>query len=627
VKDPILYQKEAERRTNNSESLKNSFSRYLESVKQRSPNCTSPHHSVSCAKSEKQSPFQRGLYETIASIEELPPYDTIAIDTETTGLSRDSKLLGVSFCGEVGKAYWLPADKIVPFVMEAVLAGKQLIMHNAKFDLQVLARNGISLYGNPIFDTMIAHQLLDENEGHGLKHLAKTYLGAEIKIEQNPMIESDLLSIDSSELVFYACADADYTFQLYKLFFEQLKQENISRLFTTVEMPLVKLVAQMEEWGILLSADKIVALQTQLKEESKAIQREIFSLAGRSFAGSGLDINSPSQLSALLYDKLNLESVKKTPKGAKSTDIESLEAISDAHPIIEKILRYREIDKLCSTYLEKLPTLVLKTTGRIHCQLHQNGTVTGRFSCSEPNLQNIPRGDIIRKAFIPAPGHVFIDADFSQIELRCIAHYTQDENMLQAFNNDADLHKKTIADMLGKPIEAVTEKERFIAKSINFGLAYGMGATALSKRLGVSKKEAQDLMDKYFGVYSKVKQYIHQHQMEVQKIGYVVNMFGRRRRMIGGEYHKAFNALIQSTATDICKIQMVRLASALPSSVKMVLQVHDEILFEVEKEEAYSVLVKIIEIMETPVSGLDGKEFSVPIKVEAKIASNWADAK
>jgi len=568
-------------------------------------------------------------YEIIHDIEKLPPYDTIALDTETTGLERDAKLLGVSFCGEVGKAFFMPADKIVPFVLEATLAGKQLILHNAKFDLQVLARNGISLYGNQIFDTMIAHQLLDENEGHGLKHLAKTILGAEIKMEQNPMIESlnavvqplSPLLFDAKDLVEYACADADYTFQLYLKFTQQLKRENLSRLFYTVEMPLVKIVAQMEEWGIRLDTEKIIALQVQLQEESKVIVNEIFALAGKPF-----DLNSPTQLSALLYDKLSLESVKETPSGKKSTDIESLEAIKESHPVVEKILRYREIDKLCSTYLEKLPTLVDKTTSRIHCQLHQNGTVTGRFSCSEPNLQNIPRGDIIRSAFIPEKDHVFIDADFSQIELRCIAHYTQDENMLAAYHNDADLHKKTIADMLGKPIEDVTEKERFIAKSINFGLAYGMGAAALSKRLGVSYEEAQSVMDKYFGVYSKVKSYILKHQMEVQKRGYVVNMFGRRRRMVDGDYHKAFNALIQSTATDICKIQMVRLASALPETVKMVLQVHDELLFEVPKGEALAVLSKIVSIMEMPVTGLDGKEFSVPIKVEAKIASNWADA-
>ena len=326
-----------------------------------------------------------------------------------------------------------------------------VLAHNAKFDLQVLARNSVSLYGNPIFDTMIAHQLLDENSSHGLKHLAQTVLGEAVKpalersegMEQSPYIESPLLSIDSSELAEYACADADYhktkskvrvanTFQLYQTFATQLKQENLLRLFSTVEMPLVKIIAQMEDAGIRLDTEKIIALQAHLFEESKAIVHEIYSIASKPF-----DLNSPTQLSALLYDKLNLESVKKTPKGTKSTDIESLEAIKDAHPIVSKILRYREIDKLLSTYIVKLPTLVDKKdnplpplttplppfgrgiggTGRIHCQLHQNGTVTGRFSCSEPNLQNIPRGDIIRSAFIPSEGHVFIDADFSQIEL------------------------------------------------------------------------------------------------------------------------------------------------------------------------------------------------------------------
>ena len=648
MKDRILYNREASRRRRSriaryrrENGVNNSFE---QSRQTQGSNRVADKQMVICAQEGSQeltdaatetayrlSPQitkdKPACYETISDISELPPYDIIALDTETTGLERDAKLLGVSFCGEAGKAFWLPADNIVPFVMEATLVGKQLIMHNAKFDLQVLARNLVDLYGNPIFDTMIAHQLLDENERHGLKHLAKTILKAKVGLEQNPMIESPLLSIDSSQLIEYACADADYTFQLYQRFAPQLKQEKVSRLFYTVEMPLVKVVGKMEYTGILLDTEKIVALQTKLQEESKAIVNEIFALAGKPF-----DINSPTQLSALLYDKFGLQSVKETPSGKKSTDIESLSAISDAHPVVSKILRYREIDKLLSTYIVKLPTLVDKTTGRIHCQLHQNGTVTGRFSCSEPNLQNIPRGDIIRSAFIPAEGHVFIDADFSQIELRCIAHYTQDENMLSAYHNCADLHKKTIADMLNKPIENVTDDERFIAKSINFGLAYGMGATALSKRLDVSKDEAQGLMDKYFGVYSKIKQYIHQHQMEVQKrtaakgYGYVVNMFGRRRRMVNGDYHKAFNALIQSTATDICKIQMVKLAEQLPETVKMVLQVHDEILFEVKKEEADATLKTIIEIMEMPVKGLDGNQFSVPIKVDAKIASNWADA-
>ena len=280
---------------------------------------------VSCAlleKTGKLPSYDKVAVDTTSTIlnhiEELPSYPYIAIDTETTGLERDAKLLGASFCGEAGKAYWLPAENIVPFVMEATLAGKQLIMnyrfadslrssHNAKFDLQVLARNSISLYGNPIFDTMIAHQLLDENERHGLKHLAKTILGAKVNLEQSPMIETPLFDIDDSQLVEYACADADYTFQLYQRFAEQLKQENLSRLFYTVEMPLVKIVAKMEDTGILVDAKKLAGIAMALKEESKAIVHSVYALAGEPF-----DINSPVQLCKILFDKLGLKSVKET---------------------------------------------------------------------------------------------------------------------------------------------------------------------------------------------------------------------------------------------------------------------------------------------------------------------------
>jgi len=386
-------------------------------------------------------------------------------------------------------------------------------------------------------------------------------------------------------------------------------------------MPVVKVLGKMEPNGVRLDQQKLNQLTQEFSEQSKAKTLEIYELVGEPF-----DFNSPPQLSRILYQKLGLESVKKTPKGKKSTDIESLEAIKGAHPVVPKILRVRHIEKLLGTYLTKLPDLIDKTTGRIHCQIHQNGTVTGRFSSSRPNMQNIPRGDIIRSAFLPEVDHIFIDADFSQIELRCIAHYTQDDNMLRAYRNDADLHKQTAADMLKKPIDDVTPQERALAKTINFGLAYGMGANALAKRLEIPVSEAKDLMDKYFRVYSKVRGYINQHRKDVERRGYVVNMFGRKRRL-SGDYRKAFNALIQGTATDICKIAMVRLAEALPDFVKMLLQVHDELLFEVPKDAAPSVLEQIVEVMEKPITGLDGTPFSVPIRVDAKIAASWADAK
>jgi len=463
--------------------------------------------------------------------------------------------------------------------------------------------------------------LLDENDRHGLKYLAKKFLDVTVKHEQSPLTGGLLWETTDPELINYACADADYTFRLYELFTPQLKREGVSRLFYQVEMPVVKILAKMETNGICVDRKKLGQLAMELTTESKELVAEIYEIVGEPF-----DIHSPVQLSRILFDKLNLKSVKKTPKGNLSTDSSSLEAISGTHPVVPKILRFREIDKLLNTYVVKLPELVDKTTGRIHCQIHQNGTVTGRFSSSSPNMQNIPRGDSIRSAFIPEKDYVFIDADFSQIELRCIAHYTQDDNMLAAYRLGSDLHKKTAADMLKKPIEDVTPQERALAKTINFGLAYGMGAPALAKRLEIPVSEAKELMDKYFRVYSKVRGYINQLTKEVERRGYVVNMFGRRRRL-KGDYRKAFNALIQGTATDICKIAMVWLAEALPASVKMLLQVHDELVFEVPKYDAEDTLHKIIEIMETPVKGLNGSEFSVPIRVDAKIASNWAEAK
>jgi len=512
---------------------------------------------------------------------------------------------------------------------------------------------GVDLYANPLFDTMIAHQLLDENDRHALKYLAKKFLGVTIEMEQNPLIGGLLFDTTDKQLIDYACATlpsrrhqiVDYTFRLYQLFAPKLKQENLIRLFNHVEMPVVKVLAKMETSGIRVDLSKLSRLTLDLEEQSKALTKEIYELVGEPF-----DFNSPPQLSRILYHKLGLESVKATPReiqqvisrGQKSTDIESLEAIEGAHPVVPKILRVRHIEKLLGTYVTKLPDLIDKRTGRravrqegrIHCQIHQNGTVTGRFSSSSPNMQNIPRGDIIRSAFIPGDDQVFIDADFSQIELRCIAHYTQDDNMLKAYRSDADLHKQTAADMLKKPIDEVTPQERALAKTINFGLAYGMGANALAKRLDIPVKEAKELMNTYFRVYSKVRGYISKHRKEVERRGYVVNMFGRKRRL-SGDYRKAFNALIQGTATDICKVAMVRLAEVLPSHVKMLLQVHDELLFEVPKDATPSVLEKIVEVMEKPISGnrrrpdgeVDGREFSVPIRVDAKIAENWGAAK
>jgi DNA polymerase-1 len=557
-------------------------------------------------------------YFILSSIDDLPNYPTIAVDTETDGLEKDCKLKGCSFCGEPGKAYWLPIDRYEGADVWEALKGKTLIMHNAKFDLQVLARHGCDLDDANLFDTMIAHHLLDENSKHGLKDLAESLL--QEKVVRYDDLQQMRLTGENPSLAFYGCADADYTFRLYELFKPRLAAEGLEKLFS-VEMALIPIIRDMENTGITLSTERLSTLEKSYKNEQLQVRNRIFKLAG-----GAINLNAPTQVSDLLYDKLKLPSKKVTPTGKPSIDNEALTAIKDSHEVVGLILRWRELDKLLTTYIETLPN-VIDDKSQVHCEFNQIGTVTGRFSCRNPNLQNIPRDKEIRSVFIPLPGHVFIDADFSQIELRCMAHYSQDEKMVEAYIKGLDLHRKTIADMLGKSIDDVTDDERFIAKSINFGLIYGMGATGLSKRLGVSEEKAEKFMEQYFNAYSGVKQFMFLCRKEAEQRGYVVTMFGRRRRFSDGNCKDALNALIQGTAGDLCKISMVRLAKALPPYVKMLLTIHDEILFEVPQEQAEEVRKLILEMMEKPVKGIDGKEFTIPIKVEATIADNWGEAK
>lgn len=557
-------------------------------------------------------------YFTLKSIDDLPSYQTIAVDTETDGLERNSGLVGCSFCGEPGKAYWLPSDKYKGADVWETLKGKALIMHNAKFDLNVLARHGCDLSDAKIFDTMIAHHLLDENSKHGLKDLAETLLHE--KVVRYEDLQQMRLTGGNPSLAEYGCADADYTFRLYQLFQPRLTAEGLDKLFS-VEMALVPIIKDMENTGIRLSTEQLSALSQSYKAEQADVQKQIFSIAGES-----LNLNAPAQVSDLLYGKLELPTSKLTLTGKPSIDNEALTAIKDKHDIVKLILRWRELNKLLTTYIEKLPNMS-DDNNRVRCDFNQIGTVTGRFSCRNPNLQNIPRDKEIRSVFIPSHGYVFIDADFSQIELRCMAHYSRDEKMVEAYMTGLDLHRKTIADMLGKPIDDVTDDERFIAKSINFGLIYGMGAAGLSKRLGVSKEKAEIFMEQYFNAYSGVQQFMRECRKEAEQRGYVVNMFGRRRRFLNSNCKDAVNALIQGTAGDLCKMSMVRLTKALPPEVKMLLTIHDEILFEAPEEQAEEVRNLIVENMESSVKGVEGKEFTIPIKVEATIAENWGTAK
>lgn len=563
----------------------------------------------------------KGYHHTLTSLNDLPGYDKMAVDTETDGLHRDCKLQGVSFCGEPGKAFWLPVSNFESYDLWEGLKGKYLIMHNSKFDLDMLARHGCDLSDCSIFDTMIASHLLDENRSHKLKDLAESLLGESVTRFEDISPQMDFHS-ESVTLEEYACADADYTFKLYQLFIPQLEAEGVDKLFYHVEMPLVKIVLEMEQTGIAIDSEKLQSLSNEYQAEQTGLKSRIFELAGGNF-----NLNSPQQLQVILFEELKLPVIKKTPKGAPSTDNETLQNIKDKHKIVPWILKWRELDKLLSTYINKLPSHI-ESDGRIHCSLNQIGTATGRFSCSNPNLQNIPRDATIRSAFVPAPDHVFIDADFSQIELRVIAHYTSDPMLVKAYQDALDVHKQTAASVLSKPINKITKDERSFGKTLNFALCYGMGAKTFSRRTGYTLEQATHYRNGFFNTYPRLKQALYDYSKQAEYKGYIQNMFGRRRRFKKGENtFMAFNSLIQGTAGDICKIAMVRLSQKLPEDVRMLLQIHDEILFEVPAEIADSVRETIVETMEVLPKGINGKEFSVPIKADAGIGENWQTAK
>jgi len=578
------------------------------------PSLTEPKISFVGSSGEKE-------YFTLSDLSKLPEYKILAVDTETDGLKRDCKLLGISLCGEPNKAFWLPVGNFEIYDLWETLKGKYLIMHNSKFDLDVLARHGCDLSECQIFDTMIASHLLDENSSHALKDLAELLLGESVTRFEDISSQMDFNG-DSVTMEKYACADADYTFKLYQRFKPQLEADGVDKLFYHIEMPLVKIVLEMELAGIALNNEKLKRLSDEYQTEQKDLEARIFDLAGGSF-----NLNSPQQLQTILFEELNLPVTKKTKKGAPSTDHESLGNVSDKHEIVPLILRWKELDKLLSTYINKLPSH-LGSDGCIHCSFNQIGTETGRFSCNNPNLQNIPRDTTIRSAFVPAPDHVFIDADFSQIELRVIAHYTQDQNLVKAYQSGIDVHKQTAASVLGKSIDDVTKEERSFGKTLNFALCYGMGAESFSRRTGYSIEDATRYRNGFFNTYPKLKQALFDYSKEAENKGYIQNMFGRRRRFKSKENtFMAFNSLIQGTAGDICKIALVYLKKALPEYVKMLLVVHDEILFEVPEHEAESTKQLIIDTMQRELKGADGKGFTIPIKADAGIGGDWVGAK
>lgn len=570
----------------------------------------------------------------------------IVIDTETAGLNPfEDKLVGVGFCIKPGEAYYVPADLLLSSEeIKRILADKNIpkIGHNIKFDQEVLRASGLVLNGIS-FDTMIASYLLNAGtRQHNLESLAFNELGYQMQpIEELIGKGKNQISMDkvpADKVSWYCCEDVDMTFRLKEIFSPRLKEENLQKVFAEIEMPLVEVLAEMEKCGISLDKKKLNRLAGEAEITIKDLEKEIYKLAGREF-----NINSPKQLKDVLFTDLNLVPVenRKTKTGL-STSADNLEKMLGQHPIIPKILEYREIAKLQSTYLLALPELVSKKDGRIHTSYNQTVAATGRLSSTEPNLQNIPvrsegLGSEVRKAFVARTGYKLLSIDYSQIELRIVAHLSGDAKILSVFEHNEDIHEKTAVEIFGVPASQVTKDMRRDAKTINFGILYGVSSFGLSSRVeGMSRAEAKDFIAKYFAAYPKVEEYIEQIKLQVNEEGFVRNELGRIRRfpeikdsrwqIRAAAERAAINFPIQSLAADVIKVAMINIHREISKEeivtskeIAMLLQVHDELLFEVKEDKVEYWAKKLVALMENAI------KLSVPVTVEAKSGNNWGE--
>ncbi len=570
----------------------------------------------------------------------------ISLDTETTSVnSIEAELVGLSFSVEEGKAFYVPvpeerenAKKIVDIFKPLYENPKILkIGQNIKYDLEVLANYGVRLQGE-IFDTMIAHYLIQPEISHNMDYMAEVYLNYRtIHIEEliGPKGKNQLSMRDlSGEQIYeYAAEDADVTLRLKNVFEPMLKENSLEELFLSVEMPLIPVLADMEMAGVKLDTSSLGETSKILSERLSTIDEEIFFLAGERF-----NISSPKQVGEMLFDKLHIvEKAKKTKNGQYSTSEEVLTKLKYKHEIVEKILEHRRLSKLLSTYVDNLPKLINPKTGKIHTSFNQMVTATGRLSSSDPNLQNIPvrgeDGKEIRKAFIPDEGCLFFSADYSQIELRVMAHLSGDENMIKAFQEGFDIHAATAAKINKKDLSQVTKDERTKAKRANFGIIYGITPFGLAEQLGISRREAEKFIEDYFSTFPTVKKYMESTIKEAREKGYVETFFHRRRYLPNINSHNAtvraldernaINAPIQGSAADIIKIAMVRIDKRFKEEhlkSKMIIQVHDELNFSVypqEKEKVEEIVLKEMQ---------NAYKLKVPLIADSGWGQNWLEA-
>ena len=601
--------------------------------------------------------IDRTKYETLLTqadltrwIEKLNAAKLIAVDTETDSLDyMSANLVGISFALENGEAAYLPLqlDYLdAPKTLEkstALAAIKPILENpnirkigqNIKFDESIFARHGIELQGVE-FDTMLLSYTLNSTGRHNMDDLAKRYLGHETiafeSIAGKGKGQLTFNQIPLEQATEYAAEDADVTMKLQQVLWLKLQEEpTLVELYKTMELPLLHVLSRMERTGVLIDSDALFIQSNEIATRLTALEEQAYALAGQPF-----NLSSTKQLQEILFDKLGLPVLQKTPKGAPSTNEEVLEELAYSHELPKILVEHRGLSKLKSTYTDKLPQMVNSQTGRVHTSYHQAVTATGRLSSSDPNLQNIPirneEGRRIRQAFIARAGYSIVAADYSQIELRIMAHLSGDQGLINAFSQGKDIHRSTAAEIFGVSLDEVTNEQRRNAKAINFGLIYGMSAFGLSRQLGISRLDAQKYMDLYFQRYPGVQQFMTDIREKAKAQGYVETLFGRRlylpdinssnaMRRKGAE-RVAINAPMQGTAADIIKRAMIKLDEVThhDPDIEMIMQVHDELVFEVRSEKVEFFREQIKQNMEA------AAELVVSLIVEVGVGQNWDEA-
>ena len=590
------------------------------------------------------------LVDTIEGIKELNTklckQKSVAFDTETTGVDPlTSDIVGISFAYKEGEAYYIPlsANKeeateqlslLKPFLEDTSI---EKIGQNIKYDILMVRNYDIKVQG-PLFDTMIAHYLINPETSHAMDYLAETYLKYKtVPIEEligsRGKNQGNMRDVDIAIASKYACEDADITLKLKHLLEKEIKENNLDKLFYEIECPLIYVLADMEWIGARLDLEALKELSIDFTEELAGLEEELIEMAGMEY-----NVNSPKQTGEVLFDHLKIsEKAKKTKTGQYSTSEGELEKLRNTHPIIDKILEYRGVKKLLSTYIDAFPLLINPRSKKIHTSFNQTVAATGRLSSTNPNLQNIPirdeRGRAMRKVFIPDDGCTFLSADYSQIELRIMAHLSNDKQMTEAFNNGLDIHSATAAKIFKVPLEEATSDMRDKAKTANFGIIYGISIFGLSERLSIPRGEAKDLIEGYFESYPDVEKYMETSKEKARENGYVETLLGRKRFLPdinsrngivrGYAERNAINAPIQGSAADIIKLAMIRIFSRFEEEKlqsKMILQVHDELNFNVPMDELEVVKKIVVEEME------NAYKLSVPLKTDCGWGKNWLEA-